>query len=350
MHMRYFLEGTCRTAGTDGSAIFFAPAFLSRLNERETEFVLLHEILHVALAHCFRGQRLEPERFNIACDIVVNDTIIDELGYAFPDGKIASLALWSKAPDGKSGSLYNAEQVYNMLGKLRPPAGGIFQDNHSMWSQSQNSAARGQWHNITIQAALAAERRSAGALPLLARRLLQNLRQPRVDWRRLLHHFITPEVFDYSFSQPDRRYQDSLIIMPDLCQTRDHINVWIAVDTSASVSDGELAQVLSEIRAAAHMFTQAIKVSFFDAGITEPIDFSTNNMNNIQPKGGGGTDFFQIFTMLDNNRKFFNPDCVVIVTDGYAPFPPKSAARGTPVLWLLNNPEAKPPWGKIARF
>ena len=39
-----------------------------------------------------------------------------------------------------------------------------------------------------------------------------------------------------------------------------------------------------------------------------------------------------------------------MLTDGYAPFPPESAANGVPVLWLINNEGVNPPWGKTARI
>ena len=44
------------------------------------------------------------------------------------------------------------------------------------------------------------------------------------------------------------------------------------------------------------------------------------------------------------------PASVIILTDGYAPFPQESCAKGVPVLWLINNDEVEPPWGKVARI
>jgi len=44
------------------------------------------------------------------------------------------------------------------------------------------------------------------------------------------------------------------------------------------------------------------------------------------------------------------PVSIIILTDGYAPFPDESMALGIPVLWLLNNEKVEPPWGKIARI
>ncbi len=44
------------------------------------------------------------------------------------------------------------------------------------------------------------------------------------------------------------------------------------------------------------------------------------------------------------------PASIIILTNGYAPFPKEEPANGIPVLWLINNDQVDPPWGKIARI
>lgn len=44
------------------------------------------------------------------------------------------------------------------------------------------------------------------------------------------------------------------------------------------------------------------------------------------------------------------PASIIILTDGFAPFPQEKLAGGIPVLWLLNNDTVNPPWGKVARI
>ena len=53
--------------------------------------------------------------------------------------------------------------------------------------------------------------------------------------------------------------------------------------------------------------------------------------------------------VLSENKKS-PPASIIILTDGYAPFPREEESMGIPVLWLLNNKEVNPPWGKIARI
>lgn len=66
--------------------------------------------------------------------------------------------------------------------------------------------------------------------------------------------------------------------------------------------------------------------------------------------GGGGTDFQIIFEYVDQHMKEKEPNCIIILTDGYAPFPKEELANDIPVLWLINNHDVTPPWGKVARF
>ena len=52
MHMKFGLDANCDTAYTDGEVINFSPKFLDELSDRELDFVMMHEIMHVALKHC----------------------------------------------------------------------------------------------------------------------------------------------------------------------------------------------------------------------------------------------------------------------------------------------------------
>lgn len=55
MHMILAVDENCETAATDGYRIYFGPKFLDELSDREVDFVMMHEILHVALQHCLRS-------------------------------------------------------------------------------------------------------------------------------------------------------------------------------------------------------------------------------------------------------------------------------------------------------
>lgn len=70
----------------------------------------------------------------------------------------------------------------------------------------------------------------------------------------------------------------------------------------------------------------------------------------IRPAGGGGTSFDIIFEYVQNEMRDKPPASIIILTDGYAPFPDEKEAMGIPVLWIINNEDVEPPWGKVTRI
>ena len=124
-------------------------------------------------------------------------------------------------------------------------------------------------------------------------------------------------------------------------------------DTSGSVNDEDLAIVYSEIRGAIEQFGGKLtgKLGFFDAAVTTPIPFeNVSDLMSIIPYGGGGTDFTVIFNYIRNNCNGKLPACIVIFTDGDGPYPSESETMEIPVLWIINNSDITPPWGKITRI
>lgn len=92
-------------------------------------------------------------------------------------------------------------------------------------------------------------------------------------------------------------------------------------------------------------------MDFFDAAIIESRLFANESeFRIIKPAGGGGTDFQIIFAYVQEHMQDKLPACIIILTDGFAPFPKEKFAGGISVLRLLNNDEVTPPWGKITRI
>ena len=44
------------------------------------------------------------------------------------------------------------------------------------------------------------------------------------------------------------------------------------------------------------------------------------------------------------------PVKIIILSDGYADIPREEEAMGIPVLWIINNEEVTPKWGKLVRL
>ena len=351
MRMKFTLDSV-GTAATDGVRIFFDPEFLDQISDNDIIITLQHEILHIVLNHALREDHRNHELFNTACDIVVNSNILFSNDM---DLKSICLSQYGElmhiAPDGQEGYLYTAEEVYEMLRSSGPSNDGINDsfDEHSRWGTSDAEGLTADWKNW-IRDAFEATKNGRGRLSDKLERSIKELLKPKIDWRVILNEFVQEDIVDYSFTPPDRRYWDSDYFMPDLSEKDDYIKrILFMIDTSASMEDEEIAQAYSEIKGAIDQYGGKLEgwLGFFDSEIVPPKPFSSEeDLLTIKPVGGGGTDFDIIFDYVKTHMLNDDVASIIILTDGFAPFPKEEKAAGIPVLWMINNDMVKPPWGK----
>ncbi len=411
MHLKFALDRNCETAATDGERILFGPEFLDGLSDAELDFILMHEVLHVALRHHVRCGERDRELYNIACDIVVNSNILKSLGMDESRITVGKYGVsMHKAPDGKEGYEYTVEQMYALVlaaassgkgqpdkdgkngkgsgkdrkdekgsgkdgkngkdsgkkdgqgkgsGKQRGDGSGNFRDDHSRWEKEEEDEWLSDlWEKRIEDAAEAVMIRDPsnkrGLIPEFAARILKDLKAPQTDWRTILDGFVQEEITDYSFMPPDRRMSECDFFLPDFNEKEEIVtDILFMIDTSGSMSDEMVTAAYSEVKGAIDQFDGKLKgwLGFFDASVTEPKPFADEeDLRIIRPYGGGGTDFKPVFAYVRDRMQDRPPASIIILTDGYAPFPPEGSAMGIPVLWLLNNESVKPPWGKVARI
>ncbi|MCR4593483.1 MAG: VWA-like domain-containing protein [Clostridiales bacterium] len=193
-----------------------------------------------------------------------------------------------------------------------------------------------------------------GSVPLGAQRIINELTKPQTDWRTVLDNFIQEEITDYSFNPPDRRFQDSPFLLPDYNEKDESVkDILFMIDTSGSMSDKMITQAYSEIYGAIEQFNGKLQgwLGFFDAEVVKPKPFTDEEeFRIIRPEGGGGTNFHCIFDYVREHNDEIEPVSIVILTDGYAPFPDEEDTMDIPVLWIINNEDVTPPWGKTTRI
>lgn len=368
----------CKTACTDGSRLIFDPAFAEKLSDQELQFVILHEVLHCVFRHCIRGKGLHSVLYNIACDIVVNSTILAMWGQE--SMMIAGEKAMHLAPDGKEGREYNAEEIYQML-IHQNHTNGIYQmqiaqnnankssqmqtdnegfekssfDRHDIWQGICDKAQLQDNWNRKIQSAFRQCGDSTG-MPQQVRTIVQDIaRRSGLNWKQLLHDFLQSDTYDYNFLPPDRRYAFSDFYLPAYNMDKEHQtadDIWVCIDTSGSVTGEELTCTMAEILDAMRQAGLKGRISFFDSNITEPEPFEfENDLKNLTAQGGGGTSFHIIFRYLKEKLYPDLPRAILIFTDGYARFPEQKAALDVPVLWLIcKGGNADVPWGQVIQL
>lgn len=360
MHLKFALDESVRTAATDGSRMFFAPAFLDDISDKELLFVMQHEILHVVLRHCLRTGERDNFLFNVACDIVVNSIILESSG-----GDLSSITLrkygesMHVAPDGKEGCRYTAEEVYEMLlshgydGSANRSEMFRLTDDHSKWGTSTDKGLSEEWAQRIREAYEVAGKRR-GDIPGSLRKDLDKLLKPVTDWRTILNDFVQEELTDYSLTPPDRRFSDSPFFLPEF-NVKDEVvrNILFMIDTSGSMTLKEISQAYAEVKGAIDQFDGRLEgwLGFFDTEVIRPIPFTdASELEEITAYGGGGTNFHAVFDYIRNEMSHMEISSIIILTDGYAEFPEPSASMGIPVLWMIDNDHIDSPWGKTVRF
>ena len=378
----------CKTACTDGSRLIFDPAFAEKLSDQELQFVILHEVLHCVFRHCIRGKGLHSVLYNIACDIVVNSTILAMWGQE--SMMIAGEKAMHLAPDGKEGREYNAEEIYQML-IHQNHTNGIYQmqtdqnnankssqmqtnqnppasmqtdnegfekssfDRHDIWQGICDKAQLQDNWNRKIQSAFRQCGDSTG-MPQQVRTIVQDIaHRSGLNWKQLLHDFLQSDTYDYNFLPPDRRYAFSDFYLPAYNMDEEHQtadDIWVCIDTSGSVTGEELTCTMAEILDAMRQAGLKGRISFFDSNITEPEPFEfENDLKNLTAQGGGGTSFHIIFRYLKEKLYPDLPRAILIFTEGYARFPEEKAALNVPVLWLIcKGGNADVPWGQVIQL
>lgn len=99
-------RGDIETMATDGTHLFYRPAFLDTVTDVDVIRIVAHEVLHCSLGHHTRRGNRDPLLWNIACDHVVN-LMLRKAGWTIPPDRYC---------DPQYGNL-NAEEIYLILKK-----------------------------------------------------------------------------------------------------------------------------------------------------------------------------------------------------------------------------------------
>ena len=138
MHANFSIRDDVPTAGTDGTDVFFNPVFLQGLSDPHLDAVLLHEVLHAALAHVSRRGRRDGRAWNVAADIVVNGLVAGG-GFELPETAV-------RDPDLEA---FSVEEVFAILAsrdelpELRPEDEDLIEGPAMAGEKSANGAAVG---------------------------------------------------------------------------------------------------------------------------------------------------------------------------------------------------------------
>jgi predicted metal-dependent peptidase len=184
--------------------------------------------------------------------------------------------------------------------------------------------------------------RQAGRLSASCARLVRDALRPQLPWRVLLARYMSAlGRNDYSYRRPSRR--EGAALMPSLAA--EDIDIVVAIDTSGSLTDADLAEFAAEMNALKGELHGRVTLLACDEALDErgPWRFEAWEPMRMPSdlRGGGGTCFVPVFEWIERER--FRTDVLVYFTDAEGEFP--EAAPDYPVLWLVKG-RAEVPWGE----
>jgi predicted metal-dependent peptidase len=346
------------TLATDGTRLALNPDFVAALPPDELVGVVAHEVLHTALAHHARRGHHDLRRWNVACDLAVNPLLLDA-GFSLPASRLVpGEGPFQDLPRGKS-----AEDYYGLL-PGEPPGAGSREDGDGPVQEAPDTqspdpggcgavrdAGNGSpadCRQAEVEAAVAVAQarqaaRGRGEMPAGLDRLVEEVLQPKVNWREVLRQFVSSQARnDYAWSPPNRRFVHQGLYLPGL-RNQELGEVVLAVDTSGSIDPKELSRFAAEAQAILEAFDCSLTILYHDTEVQKVQRWRPGDGPLIlEPVGGGGTSHACIFDWVAAQSE--PPACVVCLTDLETSFP--DAAPVVPVLWAVAGGNANtPPFG-----
>jgi len=344
------------TAATNGWDVYYNPDFIEQYMKPDPElrFLILHEAQHKAYRHLQVWRALHDENAqlaNIAADHFVNLSLVDmDAGEGFI--KMPSVGV---QPDPKYRG-WSVKQIFEDLkanGEGQGQGDGDGMDEHDWENAMSGDPAKEQERANEIQRAIRqgeiVRRKMAGKGAGGADGVFGDLLQPKIDWKKVMRDFITETCAgrdESSWRKPNRRFLSYDVYMPSMVGTT-MTELVIGFDTSGSIFGGdEMTVFVSEIKTIIEDIKPTkVHVIYWDTEVAGHQTFEEGQfaVQNLNIKGGGGTDGSVLFTYLKEHN--INPQAIVQFTDGYVG---DWGNTNVPTLWAVTS-DLVAPFGTTIR-
>lgn len=322
----------CGTAATDGRFLYYNTQFFNALSNKEIEFVVAHEILHCVFDHFLRRDHRNPQIYNIAADYIVNNTLVrDNIGEV---PKLVNIFQDFKYEGWISEEVY--EDIFEKYDDEQLEQLGELLDDHLDWEEGDDEDGDGNGKpggsgqpkyskeelrkiRSEIRESMIAAAQSAGAgnTPGAVARIIEELTEPKMNWRELLQQQIQSTIrADYTFSRPGRKAWHTSAILPG-SNFEDTIDIFIALDMSGSIGVEQGRDFLGEVQGIMDEFKDyRIHIVCFDTDVYGSEVFTADDGKTLLDydiKGGGGTDFECVWNFL--KEEGIEPKKLLMFTD-----------------------------------
>ena len=355
----------------DGNKVYYDPALIIRRyksNPNMVARIYLHVVLHFVFHHNFEYESHRTNLWNLACDIAVENTIM-ELGLyqtALEDDaeREIKLGVLKKRANGlHAGALYRLFLIEEPSIKEMEDLTRLFsRDVHDNWSPEESlEITLEQWKKISERIKADLKSFSKGATDSSSlRAALDEATREKMNYSEFLRRFMTSgeqihindDEFDYVYyTYGLASYGNMPLVEPleysDVKKIREFV---IAIDTSASCK-GEL--VIEFLRRTVAIMSDAdnffhsyeVHILMCDSEVrSDTVIHGQEDLEafikNTEIKGYGSTDFRPVFDYVENlisDGKLQELKGLIYFTDGYGVYPEYSPKYDTAFVFLSDD-------------
>ena len=337
LNTTYKETNAVKTSATDGKTIYYNAAYLETLPLANQQFILAHEVCHIAFCHILRLRGKNQKVWNTATDAIINQFLRKD-GLTPIEGAV-------NIPDALD---YDAEELYEKL--LREGRQETGHDSHEMWEEvlkKDTKTPYPEMKDIEKRIFHGIQRKRQEQIKRIKedflqeeKNLLDNSRPfPEIRERQILINWHT-FLRDSMKKDLDWSYQNAMIengiVTPQL-QEISYPEAEVLLDTSGSIREDQLRTFLMECRNLVALTN--LKIGCFDQKFYGFHKIrSIKDLEEMPIHGGGGTDFNIALSAFD--RRVENK---ILFTDGKAYMPKKAMY----VLWIVMGEKIYPKGGKV---
>ena len=321
-----------RVAAVDAESkeIFVNPT--TGLNVDEMQFVIAHELLHVGLRHDTRCQGRHPFFWNVACDYVINEWLIEmQIGYPPSIGVLHDPELKGLSAESIYDHITTNLRRYRKLATLRGVGmGDMLGQRSADWWQNGGGVDLDEFYRRCLTQGLQYHESSdvnRGLLPASLVEEINALSHPPIPWdvelAKWFDNYIDPLEKRRTYARPSRRQSAT----PDIPRaswipfedTEEGRTFGVVLDTSGSMDRKLLAKALGAIASySLYKEVPLVRVVFCDAyhydqGYMAPEAIA----GTVKVRGRGGTVLQPGIDLLEKDENFPKKGPILVITDGY---------------------------------
>jgi hypothetical protein len=206
------------------------------------------------------------------------------------------------------------------------------------------------WKEAAVRAANKISAEPGSAMGKL-KSTIEGLHKVTTDWKNALKKIVGRSI-NPSDTRSAYANKNILVSQDRIARTEkdkyDNMDYMIAlIDSSGSIGDEQLRMMLSEVYSVA-LAKKPIKLVIMqcDTKIRDIQEFRNlselkKQLETAKVKGGGGTDFEDLWKILETDKRFRGrkPDLIMIFTDGYVNQLPRNRKTMNHLVWcIIDNP------------